>query len=100
MLSYSTDEARSKLQRAAKETNLDDAKDHARRAKNSLDDAALAAMDCQCHLAYSEFDSAASGARRASYADDPEEFVDNLRRAIRSYNSAVGFLGSCTRTTR
>lgn len=100
MLSYLTEEARSKLERTAKERSLEDAKDLARRAKSALDDAALAAMDCQCHLAYSEFDSAASRARRASNADDAEDFVDDLRRAIRSYNSALGILSTCTRTAR
>ena len=65
MLSYSIDDARIKLSRAAKETDFESAKDYARRAKSALDDAAMAAMDCKCDMAYSEFDTAASRARRA-----------------------------------
>src|SRR5262249_16783755 len=72
MLSYSVDDARSKLRRAAKETELEEAKDQARRAKSALEGAA---MDCKCDLAYSEFDTAATRARRARDADDGDEFV-------------------------
>ena len=46
MLSYSIDDARTKLKRTANETDFESAKDYARRAKIALDDAAMAAMDC------------------------------------------------------
>lgn len=95
MLSYTVDDARTKLRRAANQTDFEDAKDYARRAKSALDDAAMAAMDCKCDAAYSEFDTAASRARRARDADDPDEFVDSLNRAIRAFNSALGALGDC-----
>jgi hypothetical protein len=97
MLSYTVDDARNRLKRAANETDFEDAKDYARRAKSALDDAAMAAMDCSCDMAYSEFNTAASRARRARDADDPEEFVDSLRRAIRSFNSALDALRNCAR---
>lgn len=100
MLSYAVDDARTKLRRAANETDLEDAKDYARRAKSALEDAAMAAMDCKCDMAYSEFDSAASRARRARDADDSEEFVDSLNRAIRSFNSALEALRDCARRRR
>ena len=95
LLSYSVDDARSRLRRAANEDDLDNAKDHARRAKNALDDAAMAALDCQCTVAYSEFDDAARRARRARDADGAEDFADQLNRAIRSYNSAIQALRTC-----
>jgi len=97
MLSYSIDDARTKLKRAANETDFESAKDYARRAKSALDDAAMAAMDCKCDMAYSEFDTAASRARRARDADDVNEFVDSLNRSIRSFNSALEALLSCPR---
>ena len=81
MLSYSVDDARTKLRRAATETELEDAKDQARRAKSALEDAASASMDCKCDLAYSEFDDAATRARRARDADDAEEFVEQINRS-------------------
>jgi hypothetical protein len=90
------DDARSKLRRAATESDFEDAKDYARRAKSSLEDAAMSAMNCGCDLAYSEFDSAATKARRARDADSPEDFVYELNRAIRDFNSAIQFLRSCT----
>jgi len=100
MLSYAVDDARTKLKRAANETDLEDAKDYARRAKSALDDAAMAAMDCQCDMAQMEFDSAASRARRARDADDPEEFADSLNRAIRAFNSSIEALRTCSRGRR
>lgn len=100
MLSYAIDDARSKLRRAANETTLEDAKDYARRAKSSLEDAAMAARDCKCNNAYMEFESAASRARRARDADDPEEFVDSLNSAIRSFNSAINALQRCAKTRK
>lgn len=97
MLSYSVDDARTKLKRAARETNLEDAQNYARRAKSALDDASMAAMDCQCTMAQMEFDSAASHARRARNADSPSEFEHHLNRAIRSYNFAIEALHICPR---
>ena len=97
MLSYSMDEARSKLKRAANETDFESAKDYARRARSALDDAAMAAMDCGCIMVYSELDTAASRARRARDADDANEYVDSLNRSIRSFNSALEALRSCSR---
>ena len=97
MLSYSIDDARTKLKRAANETDFDSAKEHARRAKSALEAAAMAAMDCECVMAHSEFDTAASRARRARDADNVDEFVDSLNRSIRSFNSALEALRSCPR---
>lgn len=98
MLFYSIDDARSKLTRAAKETDLESAKDYARRAKSALEDAAMAAMDCECDMAYSEFDTAASLARRARDADDFDAFVDSLNRSIRSFNAGLEVLDLCPRS--
>lgn len=100
MISYAVDDARTKLKRAVNETDFESAKDYMRRAKSALDNAAMAAMDCKCNLAYIEFNSAASYARHARDADAPEEFVDSLNRAIRSFNSAVEALRECARTTK
>lgn len=97
MISFAVDDARTKLKRAANETDFESAKDYARRAKSALDDAAMAAMDCKCDMAYMEFDSAASHARRARNADEPDEFVHSLNRAIRSFNSAIEALSECAR---
>lgn len=97
MLSYAVDDARTKLKRAANETDFEDAKDYARRAKSALDDASMAAMDCQCDMAQMEFDSAASRARRARNSDDVDEFVDSLNRAISAFNSAIDALRTCSR---
>jgi vacuolar-type H+-ATPase subunit E/Vma4 len=95
MLSFNVDEARSKLKRATNETDLESAKDAARRAKNALEEAAYSARDCGCDTAAMEFDSAATKARRARDASNADEFVDELNRAIRSYNSAIDFLRLC-----
>ena len=100
MLSDAVDDARTKLKRAVNETDFEDAKDYARRAKSALDDASMAAVDCRCDMAQMEFDSAATRARRARDADDPEEFVDSLNRAIRSFNSAIEALRTCSRGRR
>ncbi len=89
------DDARTNLQRAANETNLEAAKDYARRAKSALDDAAMSARDSNCDMASLEFDTAASNARRARDADSAEEFVYSLNRAIRSFNSAIDALRVC-----
>lgn len=100
MLSYAVDDARTKLKRAANETYFEGARDYARRAKSALDDASMAAMDCRCDIAQMEFDSAATRARRARDADDPEEFADSLNRSIRSFNSAIEALRTCSRGRR
>ena len=100
MLSYSVDDAHAKLKRAANETDFEAAKDYARRANSALDDAAMAAMDCRCDMAYSELDAAASRARRARNADTVEEFVESLNRSIRSFNSALDALRACTNARR
>lgn len=100
MLSYSVDDARTKLRRAANETDFESAKDYARRARGALDDAAMAAMDCRCNMVYSEFDTAASRARRARDADTVEELVDSLNRSIRSFNSALVALRACANARR
>ena len=95
MLVMNVDDARTKLRRAANETNLDAAKDYARRAKSALDDAAMSAMDCKCYKAHIEFDTAASHARRARDAYSAKEFVDSLNRAISAFNSALNALRAC-----
>jgi hypothetical protein len=95
MLVMNVDYARIQLRRAAGETDLDAAKDYARRAKNALTDAAMSAMDCRCSVAHIEFDIAASYARRARDADTAEEFVDSLNRAIRAFNSALRAVQAC-----
>ena len=100
MLSYNVDDARTKLRRAANESDFENAKVYARRAKSALDDTAMSAMNCQCQMAYSEFDTAASRARRASNADSPDEFVESLNRAIRAFNDAIRELQSCAAQRR
>lgn len=97
MLLSNVDDARTKLKRAANETDLESAKDYARRAKNALEDTAISATDCECDTASSAFDTAASHARRARDADNPEEFVDSLHRAIRAFNAALDALRDCAR---
>jgi hypothetical protein len=96
MLGMNVDDARTKLRRASDETDLDAAKDYARRAKSALEDAAMSAMDCRCSMAHIEFDNAASYARRARDAGTAEEFVSALNRAIDAFNSALNALRSCT----
>ncbi len=100
MLVMNVDDARTKLRRAADETDLDAAKDYARRAKSALEDAAMSAMDCRCSMAHIEFDTAASYARRARNAGTAEEFVDSLNLAIRAFNSALSALRACASEVR
>lgn len=95
-LRFALEDARSMLERIAKSGDFEEAKDNARRARNALDDAAMAASDINCPSAYSELDDAATKTRRARDADDVEDFSDNIRRAIRSYNDAVRYLKQCT----
>ena len=92
---YAVEEARSKLKRAAEETELESAKDEARRAKNALEDAAYAARQCDCNRAFYEFDDAATKAKRARDADTADEFVSELNRSIRSFNSALDSMRRC-----
>lgn len=100
MLVMNVDDARTKLRRAADETDFDSAKDYARRAKSALEDAAMSAMDCQCSMAHMELDTAASFARRARDADTVEEFIDSLNRAIRAFNAALSALRVCASGSR
>jgi len=97
MLSFVVHDARTQLKRAASAVDFDVAKSHARRARRALDDAAMAAMDCGCDMAHVEFDSASSRARRARDADELDEFVDSLNRAIREFNSGIDALRICSR---
>jgi hypothetical protein len=83
------------LLRAANEADFEQARDLARRANSALDGAAISAMNCKCDVAYFEFDTAASRARSARDADFPDEYVDALDRAIKSFNSAIGALKTC-----
>lgn len=94
-LSANIDFARTSLQRAAKATDLEDGKNYARRAKNDLEDAEMAATQCGCLMAASEFDDAARRAKRARDADEADAFADELRRAIRNFNGALQALRSC-----
>ena len=100
MLGLNVDDARSNLRRAANETDFEVAKDYARRAKRSLDDAAMSAMDCGCDMAFVEFDTAATHAKRARDANTPPEFVDSLNRAIKAFNSAIEALQIWSRKRR
>jgi hypothetical protein len=89
------DDARTKLRRAANESNFEQAIDLAQRATSALDGAAMSAMNCKCDVAYFEFETAASRARSARDSDSPDEYVDALDRAIKSFNSAIGALKAC-----
>jgi hypothetical protein len=100
MLSVNVEDARTKLRRAANESDFEEAKDYAQRAKSALDNAALSAMDCDCSMAYSEFEAAASRARRARDADSPAEFVDSLNMAIHASNAALQALRLCASTAK
>jgi hypothetical protein len=95
MLSYAIDDAETQLRRATRSADLDDARSYARRAKSALEDASLAAMDCECVQAYSEFDAAATDARRARDAADADELIYELKRTIRSYNDGIDALQMC-----
>ena len=95
MLSSNLDDARTKLKRAANETDFDSAKHYARRAKSALEDAAYSARDCGCDYAANELDAAAMKARRARDADDPGEFTEALNKTIKYYNSGLEALQKC-----
>jgi len=53
------------LRRASEETDSDSAKDYMSRARNALEEVAAGAEDCNCDDAASEFEDAATRARRA-----------------------------------
>ena len=89
------EDARSNLNRAGRASDFDSAKNYARRAKNDLEEAETAANSCRCGSSASEFDDAARHARRARDADTPDDFADELRRAIRDFNAALGNLQRC-----
>lgn len=95
MLAGSVSESTRWLKRAANERDLDSATDYMRKAKGSLEDASGAARDCDCDNAASEFDSAATRARRARDADDAEEFIDEFNRAVKYFNYGIDALSSC-----
>ncbi len=90
------DDARNNLRRAANETDLEAAKDFARRASGYLDDAAMCAKD-DCRTAFMEFYNAAIYANWARHANSPQEFVDSLNRAIRAFNTGIEALQSWAR---
>lgn len=94
-LSYAVDDAFAQMKRATKARDLEDAKGYARRSKNALEEASYAAGDCGCDDAQAEFDSAATYARRAHYADDVDDFVDNMNRSIRTFNTAIEAVNMC-----
>lgn len=95
MVQISLDDARDRLNRAAKATDFESAKYEAGKARRALEDAAINVSLCDCFLAYNELDTAASRAKRASYAEEPDEFAAELRRAIRGYNDALVYLADC-----
>jgi hypothetical protein len=95
MLSFSLDDARTQLRRAINESDFEYAKDYARKARSALDDASMSAMDCGCLNLQMELDDAATKARRARDAYDADEFVSNINRAIRGFNSSIELLKSC-----
>jgi len=97
-LASNMSDAKAQLQRAADEPDLEAAQDYARRAKNELEDAENAALDCGCSSAASELDDAARHARRAQDADEADEFEDELNGSIRDFNSALGYIRSCARS--
>ena len=95
MLRFNLDDARTQLRRAVNETNFEDAKDYARKAKSALEDASMGAMDCRCLNLQMELDDASTKARRARDAYDYSDFASNINGAIRGYNASLGLLSSC-----
>lgn len=79
------------LNRAGRSTTVDEAQTRARRARASIEMVAVQTMSC-CPMASMDFDDAATNARRASNEDDADQLAYHLRRAIRSFNSAVDAL--------
>ncbi len=96
-LSSYVEDARDYLRKAQRDSNLNSAKEYARRAKGELEDAETAANSCRCGNAASDFDDAARHARRARDASSSEEFADELRRSVRDFNSALDNLKGCVR---
>lgn len=94
-LSYAVDQSERWLKRASRESDLDSAQHYVRKAQNSLEEAAYAARDCGCEYAASEFEEAATKARRAKNASDVDDFLYQFRRAVRAYNSAIDAISSC-----
>jgi citrate lyase beta subunit len=99
-LRYELEDAHSKLRYAANESDLDQARDYARRARNTLDDAANAARDCGCDAGYTELDNSSTYARRARDTSDGSDFAYQLNRAVRAYNDGVDALRDCFRRGR
>lgn len=95
MLTYDIDDVKTRLRRAANETNLEDAKDYARKARSAFDDAAMGALDCGCINLQIELDDGSTASRRARDASDYREFTYNLNKAIRSYNNSIELVKSC-----
>lgn len=91
------DDAQRHLKRASQESNLNEAKDYMRKARNSLDDVVLDAKDCGCDSAASEFDSASTYSRRARDASDAQDFIYEYNRAVRAYNDGIDAINRCAR---
>ena len=100
MLAFNMDDLRTQLSRAANESDLEYAKDYARKARSAFDDATFSAMDCGCLSLQIELDDGSSASRRARDAYDSEEFTHNLKRAIRSYNNSLELAKNCRRMRR
>lgn len=77
-------------------SEFDEGKDNARRARNDMDGAYMSSMTC-CPLASMGFDSASSSLRRVRDADNVDDYKDNLRRAVRYFNGAIGAVNNCAR---
>ena len=83
------------LSRAVDETNFEEAKDYARKAKNSLDLASMTAMDCGCGNLGIELNKTIVLARRARDASDIREFTKNINSAVTIYNSSLNLAKTC-----
>jgi len=94
------EDARNNLRRAASEADFEAAKDYARRASGSLDDAAMSAKDYDCRAAFMEFYAAALYANWARHASSPQEFFDSLNRAIRAFNCGIESLQAWARKAK
>ena len=94
-LAFYIDAAKSQLRRAVLVTDPNSAKDLARQASKSLEDAASTAQDCHCETASAAFDDAAIRAKRAGNASDVNEHLANLRQAIRGLYAGDDALKEC-----
>ena len=92
------DNAETNLTRASEENSLDVATNYARQSQEHLDNAAMAAVRCECPMASMEFDTAASNAKRASEASDSSDFINYLDKSIDSYNKGIDILDICPAT--